>query len=291
MAHHDIYRIKVDYPSLVPLTTEFNFSTCISNIILDTIDIYHTLKFESDLLGSHTLTDPEDGVYTFQADIPLNPNLYPVVEGEINLYEGPNVIISYPISFDTVYGLQYEVSRVNRTAFQEFNIIAKFNTPTGLYELENGEAYIKTYVNGTLLHDTTLDNTKCGTYSNFSKVLSLQDYGDYHFDVYLADGVNNSFRNIGTYAYEYTPPEVPRKSDQLPSGVRFPGYIIALGGLASLSLLSYGLLQWDKQLMREENERAHKKEVEKESTEVTYDILTKMGDGETLWKHKRNEPS
>ncbi|MBD3351377.1 MAG: hypothetical protein GF364_07810 [Candidatus Lokiarchaeota archaeon] len=297
MAQYDDYKINVDYPSEVQMTSQFNFSTRVSNVVLDTIISSQTLKFESNILGIHTLEDRGDGIFEFEAEIPLNPNLYPTVEGSLNLYEGPNVIFSRPISFNTSYDLLYEVKVINRIRKQDFIILANFSTPTGYYDLDNGELRISTYVNGTHLRNLEIENIKCGTYSNFTKTMSLNGYGEYLFEIYLSDGINRSTHQIGTHRFNYfpfprTPPAPPPEPSKTPNPIKIPGYLFSLLGLGLIGLISVSLLRWDKRRRDERREDEGKKgqiKEEVEKTEVTYNVLVKEQENETLWDKQQKK--
>lgn len=203
MVHHDGYKFNLDYESVVQLNGQNLITATICNIILDTADTYHTVKLESDILGTFTLTETENETYEFLADIPLDPSYYPTITGELCLYEGPFLIASEPFTFDTTYELNYEFQAINNSDVQEFFINASLSTYTGLCELSNGEGIIRTHRNGELLYDNHFSVEQMGTYTEFSKSITLPEYGEYRFDLYLNDGFNETEHYIGSHTYLY----------------------------------------------------------------------------------------
>jgi hypothetical protein len=203
MAQNDGYDFNLDYPVMIEMNDELNIEATICNIILDTADTYHTVKLESPTLGTHTLTESDNETYIYSELIPPNPEYFPEISGEISLYEGPLLITSEPFSFEIYYGLDYEFQTINNSDTQNFTIYANLTTHTGNIPLDNGEAYIEVYLEGIYQEKKYCSIEQVTTPTVFSKSISLSQYGEYRFDMYLDDGINSTDHLLGTYSFEH----------------------------------------------------------------------------------------
>ena len=206
MAQNDGYDLTLDYPATLEMDDEFSITATICNIILDTADTYHTVKLESNTLGNHELTKSTDETYIYSQTIPLNKTYFPQISGEICLYEGPILITSETFSFDTFYEWNYDLQIVNNSDLQEFTIHANLSSFTGLHPLEDGEATIDIYKDDIFQQSTYCSIDYVGTPTVYTKSITLSEYGEYRFDVYLYDGINTSKHFLQSYIYAYEDP-------------------------------------------------------------------------------------
>jgi hypothetical protein len=234
MAQNDGYDLSLDYSDTLEMDDEFSITATICNIILDTADTYHTVKLESNTLGNHELTKSMDETYIYSQTIPLNATYFPQISGEICLYEGPILINSEPFTFETLYEWDYDLQIVNNSDVQEFMIHANLSSFTGLHPLEDGEATIDIYKDDIFQQSTYCSIVQEDIPTIFAKSITLSEYGEYRFDVYLRDGINSTkhFLQSYTYAYEDTSgsedpdPDPPPDSNSTNSPTQFPPSII-----------------------------------------------------------------
>jgi len=182
MAKNDKVRINSEYTDNVMLGDYNLINASLCNIILKDFGPYTIVKLESPQIGTIIFDQQVDN--TFQKDIfiPVSPNNYPMLRGNITIYDGSTFIEEIPIAFQTYYNLTiaHKVSK----GFSNVNTEINVSLITGLGEqpLYDCYAYADVYKNGNLME------TK-----NF-----LVEHTDYSF---LA--LNYTFQGVGNYTLKF----------------------------------------------------------------------------------------
>ena len=103
MARNSEIKTDATYSSSIELGSVNHIEVSINNLILHDFGTYITFKFESDQLGTHTLTKQSNGNHVADIFVPVDSSNYPLIEGYLRAYQGPNVIVEQYLSFNTTY--------------------------------------------------------------------------------------------------------------------------------------------------------------------------------------------
>ena len=182
MAKNDKVRISSEYSDNVMLGDYNHVNASLCNIILKDFGPYTTVKLESPQIGTIILDQQANNSFQKEIFIPVSPNNYPMVRGNITLYDGPNFIEELPIVFQTYYDLTiaHKVSKGSNNANIEINV--SLISGLGEQPLYDCYAYADIYKNGNLLE------TK-----NF-----LVEHIDYSFLT-----LNYTFESVGNYSLKF----------------------------------------------------------------------------------------
>jgi prenyltransferase beta subunit len=213
MADTDEYRLKMDYDEVVQLDGQNYLNVSICNIILEGLGPYAVVKYESDQLGSYPLIENEEGYYELSLEVPLHPDNYPLIAGNLSLYESSEKIIEYPFSFSTEYLFHSSFSVNNNTNEYEIEINTHLSTAIGNRSLYEGEGYIKVYRNSEFLEVVNLCQQNNDHSTEFVETIILSQTGDYRFELYINDGINSTDHFIGEHQFVYTLPSESKSKD------------------------------------------------------------------------------
>lgn len=212
MAKKDMYRCNIDYDTNVQLNGQNHLNASICNIVLESFSPYAVLKLESEQLGTHTFQETAEGNYEYIANIPLDPANYPLVYANICLYEASKKINEYPISFTTEYIFDSSFSVSNSTDSRDIEIKSHLSTATGNVSLYEGTAYVEIYQNGEFLQKKFFAMQNFAEYTKFTDTIIFELPGEYRFELYVNDGLEESDHYIGTYSFTYIGPSDPNLS-------------------------------------------------------------------------------
>jgi prenyltransferase beta subunit len=209
MAIEDEYRCNLEYDTIVKLNGNNHINATICNIILEGLGPYGILKLESQQLGTHTFYKKEEGYYEYIASIPLDPANYPMIYANVCLYEASQKIKEYPISFSTeyIFGSSFSVS--NSTNNRDIIVSAYLITAIGNKSLCEGTAYVDIYRNEELIQRKFLAMQNFADHTEFTETINCEFFGEYRFEIYVNDGLEESDHHIGTYSFSYTDPTNP----------------------------------------------------------------------------------
>ncbi len=187
MAKTDKVRINAQFSDITILDDYNLVSAEIGNIILTDFGPYAMVNFESNQIGTKILDKMLDN--SFQKDIFIlaDPINYPVVKGNITVYEGVNKIAELPISFQTNYTLKTgnTITKTSRSVHIKVNVSVV--TASGSHPLYDSNVYTEIYKGDVLIntiyfsvvHDNLLDSS---FYTLNYEPTSLDAY---RFEIYL----------------------------------------------------------------------------------------------------------
>ncbi|GAJ16602.1 unnamed protein product, partial [marine sediment metagenome] len=73
------------------------------NLILSDFGQYTTVKLESDQLGTILFDKMDNHTHQKEIHVPIDPQNYPLIEGELSVYDGSLKVAQTPISFQTTF--------------------------------------------------------------------------------------------------------------------------------------------------------------------------------------------
>jgi prenyltransferase beta subunit len=209
MAEKDEYRLNMEYTNVVQLKGYLSINASICNIVLDRLGPYAFIKFESDQLGSYPLSEKGAGLYELHLQIPIHPNNYPLITGNLTLYETGAIIDKYPFSLSTDYSFGAELNINANENKREVTIHASLTTATGNSSLYDGSGYAEIYRDDHFIGTQNLALQNYAKYTELMDTITVEQSGDYRFEFYVNDGINSTEHHIGSYDFPYTAPEDP----------------------------------------------------------------------------------
>ncbi|TXT58834.1 MAG: hypothetical protein BAJALOKI1v1_1540001 [Promethearchaeota archaeon] len=203
MACEDDYRCEIDYFPQVQLNGQNKISISICNIILEELGPYANLKFESTQLGTHSFEKLLNNTYRYIANAPLDPNNYPMIYGNICIYEISEKVAEYPLSFNTFYEFSADFSLTNTSTDCQINIISNLTTASGVRPLYDGTAYIKLFYNQKYVKTFYLTRQEFVDHTEFMNSIALSTAGTYRVEAYVNDGIDSNDHYLGSSTFEY----------------------------------------------------------------------------------------
>ncbi|MFX0139453.1 MAG: hypothetical protein ACFFDN_37780 [Candidatus Hodarchaeota archaeon] len=193
MARNSNIGIEVHYSSIVPLGAVNRMHVSLYNLIIRDFGTYITFKFESNQIGTYVFTKLAN--YTYVADIliPISSESYPEIDGVLCAYEGSQKKTEYPISFSTTYDLNYEIKIEKTLTSILFTVNGSITSNGKHYPLTAGEVYVHVIKNNKIVETEqfSLQNST-EDYSMFTLTYISPGKGDYEYEVYLDDGIQNT---------------------------------------------------------------------------------------------------
>ncbi len=239
MGKNNEVNIAVQMNNIVPLGGTQEITVSIGNMVLSQLGDYATVKFLSDLLGTQIFTVEPDGTHHVNFTIPMEPSYFPLIEGNLSVYDGLNEIKRKPISFQTTYDLLTNFAWKNESGMIVVSLNATQLCGSAKVSLSHGNAFGKIFKEGSYLRTVTMARDDAIDYSEFSLSYVPLNHGNYTIDLYLNDGFNKTDNAVGEiYIGVSTPPEVnpnpnPLKQDEITTGV---GMIIGFISVPSATL-------------------------------------------------------
>ena len=209
MAKSDQVRVSAQYSDPIPLGENNLISVELCNLILSNFGQYTTVKLESEQLGT-ILFDKMDN-YTYQKEIfvPIDPQNYPLIEGELCVYEGSATVEQFPISFQTTFEAIYGVSTSKTESRIEITVIASFRFSSGEQPVYDGVMRAEVYKDDTFIDTIFFDSEDDLKSTTFTFVYRPVSFGNYRFEIFLEDPYHSSSQFIFETAYVYTTNEEP----------------------------------------------------------------------------------
>ncbi|MBN1801451.1 MAG: hypothetical protein JW891_08095 [Candidatus Lokiarchaeota archaeon] len=191
MANSEWIRGEVSCEATIALGNTVNVSVSLSELIYDVIATDYTAIFESEQLGSFSLSASENYFWQ-QIVVPITIDNYPSVEGKIEVYEGGTVILSFPISFTTFCE---SIESFNALTISDGSV--EFRASSKII-VENGSLasgpygyrfFVDVYLNDDFIERIYLNETKTenANQTNYFLKYIPTEYGDYYYEMFYED--------------------------------------------------------------------------------------------------------
>ncbi|MFO7797531.1 MAG: hypothetical protein R6W84_15405 [Promethearchaeia archaeon] len=197
MAKNDKYRYNINFDDVILLDSYSMITVEIQNLILNSIGQYGSLKFESDQLGEYAFTEFGEGVFRCNVFVPFDVSNYPTIEGNISRYEFSTKQEVIPISFNTTYELFSEINFLENANTINIEINCSLNIASGSRNLPDGESFMHIYHEGEYIATDSLSYQQNGDYTKYFLEYEYTQFGNYSFELYVNDGLNESDHFIG----------------------------------------------------------------------------------------------
>jgi hypothetical protein len=177
-----------------------------------------TVKFESAQLGSITFNKIKDDVYRTELNIPIVPQCYPFVQGNVTVYDNNNKILESFLSFNTNYGLIHNSSFVNGSTNVAFKVSGSILAGGKANPLSFARARVEVYKNSMFVEMKYLIRNDFENSSEFTLDYNVTSAGNYSFRGFLEDGFASEPVFLFDKSYMYSPvPSDNESPDENPS--------------------------------------------------------------------------
>ncbi|NVM16996.1 MAG: hypothetical protein HWN80_04720 [Candidatus Lokiarchaeota archaeon] len=204
MAKNDQVRINAKYSQSTTLGSSNTFSVDLDNLILSDFGQYTTVKLESVQLGTIVFDQMINHTHQKDIHIPVNPNNYPVVIGEIYVYDGSTKVAQLPISFNTNFDTIYGISISKTESRIEIVVNASHRFASGEQPIFDGSMFAHVYRAGNYI-DTVFLTSENGLQSTEFLLVYRPSYnGIYDFELYLDDPYHSNSQFVRDTSFTYT---------------------------------------------------------------------------------------
>jgi prenyltransferase beta subunit len=208
--------MKSSFPATVVLGNTFDISVEFGNLVVKDYGDYTTVRLESNQLGTIIFNRMENSTYCkTEIFVPMVPENFPVLSGNISIYEGITLKGSFPIYIETTYDIVTQISKQELSDSIKITIEGSFLFGSGLEPLYDSEVYSVIYKNGAEFGVKFCSRQDFATYTQFLLEYYPPDGGDYLFKLYLDEKFQDNDRYIGQVSYFYLYPDSGHT--QLPS--------------------------------------------------------------------------
>ncbi len=216
IAKTDDARLIASYYDTVGLGSNNLFTVELVNLILSDFGQYTTVKIESAQLGNIVLD--QLGNYTYQKEIyvPIDTANYPIVEGELCVYDGATKKGSVPFSFSTEFDSQFTHSIIKTESRIEINVSGYHIFISGNEPIFGGSMYANIYRDGDYVDVIDLLTSHNLENSMFTFDYSPIYFGNYTFEFYLNDPYLSGPRFICIATFDYEDPNTNPDPDPDP---------------------------------------------------------------------------
>ncbi len=216
IAKTDDVRLSSSYSDTVGLGSNNLFTVDLVNLILSDFGQYTTVKIESAQLGNIVLD--QLGNYTYQKEVyvPIDTINYPIVEGELCVYDGAIKKGSIPFSFTTEFDSQFSYSIVKTESRIEVKIYGYHVFISGDEPIFGGSMYANVYRDGDQVDVIDLITSHNLESSTFTFDYSPIYFGNYSFEFYLNDPYLSVPQLICNAAFDYEDPNTNPDPDPDP---------------------------------------------------------------------------
>jgi hypothetical protein len=237
MAKNDQVRINARYSNSITLGGSNAFSVDLVNLILSDFGQYTTVKLESLQLGTFVFDQLSNRTHEKEIHVPVDPNNYPVVIGDLCVYDGSfkvaQMLISFNTTFDTIYGIS-----ISKTEARIAIIVnASLRFASGEQPVFDGSMFADVYRGGNYV-DTVFLTSENGLQSTeFSLVYRPSYSGIYYFELYLEDPYRSSPQFVVDTSFTYTgagpvPGDQPIDGFENDAIITFPLIVTLLGAVS-----------------------------------------------------------
>jgi prenyltransferase beta subunit len=242
MAKNDQVRINARYSNSITLGGSNVFSVDLVNLILSDFGQYTTVKLESIQLGTFVFDQMTNRTHQKEIHIPVDPNNYPVVIGELCVYDGSTKVAQLPISFNTTFDTIYGISISKTESRIDVIVNASLRFASGEQPVFDGSMYADIYRGGDYI-DTVFLTSENELQSTLFRFVYRPSYnGIYYFELYLDDTYHLSSQFVLDTSFTYTgagpiPGEQSIDGFENDALITFP-LIIAMIGAASGAVIT-----------------------------------------------------
>ena len=207
----DLY-VECDYKESVYLGSVNTITTSFSNLIFREYGEFTSVTFESEQFGILNLEKQYDNSYQINFLVPVDPNYYPSVEGNIFIYDHSEIIGHVPIFFRTSLEqiIEYNITKNIENILFMVNISRRVSSE--FQAVYNSSLYIQVFENNVCTEVLNFTRVDFEDFSKFSFTHEVENTIDYYFNVSLID----NFYPNGVFLFEYelqselrTPPNNP----------------------------------------------------------------------------------
>jgi prenyltransferase beta subunit len=240
MAKNDEVSMSIQMNDVVPLGGTQDITVSIGNMVLSQLGNYATVKFQSALLGTQIFTVQPDGTHHANITIPTGPAYYPVIEGNITVYEGLDEIKRKPISFQTTYDLLTNYGWRNDSGVIVVSLNATQVCGSAEVPLSYGSAFGKIFKQGLYLRTVDMTRDDLINHSEFSMSYVPLNHGNYTIELHVNDGFNHNDTIIGEISISIsTLPEVNPNPNPLNQGELSVGIGLVIGFISIPGMLVF----------------------------------------------------
>jgi hypothetical protein len=204
MAKNDQVRINAIFSDSITLGSNNLFSVDLVNLILSDFGQYTTVKLESVQLGTFVFDQMTNHTHQKEIHIPVDPNNYPLVIGELCVYDGSTKVAQLPISFNTTFDTIYGISISKTESKIEIIVNASLRFASGEQPIFDGSMYADIYRGGSYI-DTVFLTSENELQSTLFRFVYRPSYnGIYYFELYLDDKYHSSSQFVVDTSFTYT---------------------------------------------------------------------------------------
>lgn len=204
MAKNDQLRINAEYSGTIILGSSNTFSVTLANLILSDFGQYTTVKLESVQLGTIVFDQTTNNTHQKEIHVPVSPDNYPTIVGELLVYDGGTKIAQLPISFTTTFDTIYGVSISKTESRIEIIVNASHRFASGEQPIFDGTMLAHVYRGGDYI-DTIFLTLEHGLQSTeFTLVYRPSYSGVYEFELYMEDPYHANPHFVVDTSYTYT---------------------------------------------------------------------------------------
>jgi len=217
MAKNDQVRVNAQYSNSIQLGGDNLISVELCNLILSDFGQYTTVKLESEQLGTILLDKMDNHTHQKEIHVPIDPQNYPLIEGELCVYDGSLKVAQTPISFQTTFDSIYSVSTSKTESRIEITVVASLRFISGEQPVYDGVMCAEVYRDGTYI-DTILFASEDGLKSTtFTFVYRPSYSGEFLFEIYMEDPYHSNSQFVVDITYTYKDLDPIHGDDPIPS--------------------------------------------------------------------------
>jgi hypothetical protein len=198
MAKNDQVRVNAQYSNSIQLGENNLISVELCNLILSDFGQYTTVKLESDQLGTILLDIMTNHTYQKEVHVPIDPQNYPLIEGELCVYDGSLKVAQTLISFQTTFDSIYSISTSKTESRIEITVLASLRFVSGEQPVYDGVMRAEAY--------------KDGVYIDTIFFASEDD-----FAIYMEDPYHSSSQFVSDITYIYNDLDPIHGDDPIPN--------------------------------------------------------------------------
>ncbi len=206
IAKTDNLRLSTSYYDTIGLGSNNLFSVELVNLILSDFGQYTTVKIESTQLGTILLDQLSNYTYQKMVYVSIDTGNYPIVAGELCVYDGAIKKASVPFSFTTEFDSFFSYSIVKTESRIQANIYGRHAFISGDEPIFDGLMYANVYRDGGYVDVIDLSLSHSLESSTFTFDYSPNYYGNYYFEFFLNDPYLGDSQFVCNATFDYIDP-------------------------------------------------------------------------------------
>lgn len=209
MAKSDSIRVNALYSNSIQLGGDNLISVDLCNIILSDFGQYTTVKLESEQLGTILLDKMTNHTYQKEVYVPIDPQNYPLIEGELCVYDGSLIVKQFPISFETTFDSIYNVSTSKSESQIEITVVASLRFASGEQPIYDGVMRAEVYDKDTYIATVFFASEDRLKSTTFTLAYQPLFFGNLSLEIYMTDPYHSSSQFLFETTFAYTTDEKP----------------------------------------------------------------------------------